>query len=135
MATELNLPLYARSVITGLVPRGAPVPIYGSEAPQPCLANLAQIRGDALFLRKAFVRSLERDRILRGLRELAAGFRDWRRSVVLPAPVIRRSPGLPRKGHAVRWSRAMLRPSANLELSGCPLLLDSESWCAMRAGG
>lgn len=114
VAAELDIPLFTWSVTTGLVRRGAQAPIYGTEDPEQCLANIGQIRGDALFLLKDFVRYLERDRILRRLRELAAGFRDWRRSIILSAPVIKLPPEL--EDDAVPF---------HLELPGESLLLQT----------
>jgi len=83
VATELGVPLYVWSVTTGLARRGADAPIYHTDDPEQALANIALITGDALFLLKDFARYLEHDRILRRMRELAEGFRNARRSIVL----------------------------------------------------
>ncbi len=83
VASELNIPLFVWSVTTGLTRRGATQPIYHTDDPEQALANIALIRGDALFLLKDFVRYLEQDRVLRRLRELGEGFRGARRSIVL----------------------------------------------------
>jgi hypothetical protein len=45
VAAELDIPLFTWSVTTGLVRRGAQAPIYATEDPEQCLANIAQIRG------------------------------------------------------------------------------------------
>ncbi len=83
VASELGVPLFVWSVTTGLVRKGMPQPIYNTGDPEQALANIALIGGDALFLLKDFARYLEQDRILRRMRELAEGFRDARRSIVL----------------------------------------------------
>ncbi len=83
VALELNVPLFSWSVTSGLARHGAPQPIYKTDQPDQVLANIAQIRGDALFLLKDFARYLEQDKILRRMRELAEGFRETRRSIVL----------------------------------------------------
>ena len=83
VAAELSVPLFLWSVTTGLARKGASQPIYNTADPEQALANIALIRGDALFLLKDFARYLEQDRILRRMRELGDAFRDARRSIVL----------------------------------------------------
>lgn len=89
VAAELDIPLFLWSVTSGLTRRGAPQPIYDTEDPGKALANLALLRGDGVFLLKDFARYLEDSRLLRRMRELAAGFREARRSIVLSAPVMK----------------------------------------------
>ncbi len=55
LAAELCVPLYTWSVTTGLG-RIEGVPIYATARPELALANIAQIRGDAIFLLKDFAR-------------------------------------------------------------------------------
>jgi hypothetical protein len=55
IATELDVPLYTWSAIAGLAKfNGAP--IYGTDQPEQVLANIALIKGDAIFLLKDFAR-------------------------------------------------------------------------------
>lgn len=93
VAYELNVPLFSWSVTTGLARHGAP-PIYKTDQPEQALANIAQIQGDALFLLKDFARYLEQDKILRRMRELAEGFREARRSIVLSGALLTVPPEL-----------------------------------------
>ena len=89
VAAELDVPLFVWSVTTGLMRRGTTQPIYQTEQPELALANIAQIRGDALFLLKDFARYLDQDRILRRMRELAQSFREVRRSIILSGPSLK----------------------------------------------
>ena len=84
VAAELNVPLYVWSVTSGMARKNG-APIYGSDAPEQALANIALIRGDALFFLKDFARYCENDRVCRCLRELADSFREVRRSVIISA--------------------------------------------------
>ncbi len=94
VALELGVPLFVWSVTTGLARRGADAPIYHTDDPEQALANIALIRGDALFLLKDFERYLEQDRILRRTRELAESFRDARRAIVLSGASLKLPPEL-----------------------------------------
>ena len=82
IATELNVPLYTWSAITGLA-RFNGAPIYGTDQPEQALANIALIAGDAIFLLKDFARYCDNDRICRRVRDLAGTFRVARRSFPL----------------------------------------------------
>jgi SpoVK/Ycf46/Vps4 family AAA+-type ATPase len=94
VAAELSVPLFVWSVTSGLVRKGSPQPLYHTDDPEQALANIALIRGDALFLLKDFARYLEQDRILRRMRELAENFRDARRSIVLSGASLKLPPEL-----------------------------------------
>ncbi len=94
VATELAVPFYVWSVTTGLVRKGNNSPIYRTADPEQALANIALIRGDAIFLLKDFARYLEQDRILRRMRELGEGFRNTRRSIVLSGASLKLPPEL-----------------------------------------
>ena len=82
VASELSVAFYVWSVTTGLSRTGGS-PIYHTDDPEQALANLALLKGDAIFLLKDFARYCEQDRICRRLRELAEGFRAARRSIVI----------------------------------------------------
>jgi hypothetical protein len=84
IAVELCVPMYAWSVTAGLA-RIAGEPIYGTAQPEQALTNIAQIRGDAIFLLKDFARYCNNDKICRMLRDLADAFRSVRRSIVISA--------------------------------------------------
>jgi len=94
VAAELDVPFFGWSVTSGLVRRGTAQPIYETEDPEKALGNIAAMRGDAIFLLKDFARYLEQDRILRRTRELAASFREVRRSLLISAPVLKMPPEL-----------------------------------------
>ena len=94
VAQELNIPFFTWTVTSGLMRRGAQAPIYQTEDPEKALANMAQIRGDGLYLLKDFGRYLEQDRILRRMRELGENFREARRSVVLSGASLKLPPEL-----------------------------------------
>lgn len=85
LAVELAIPLYTWSVTTGLG-RIEGAPIYETAQPEQALANIAEIRGDAIFLLKDFARYCDNDKICRRLRDLADAFRSVRRSIVISAP-------------------------------------------------
>jgi ATP-dependent 26S proteasome regulatory subunit len=87
VAERLTLPLFTWTVTAGLERLGG-APIYNSGAPEQVLANIAEIRGDAVFLLKDFARYCDNDRISRRLRDLADQFRVSRRSIVLSGPSI-----------------------------------------------
>lgn len=89
VAAELDVPFFTWTVTTGLLRRGTDQPMYETDDPQKALASIALIRGDGLFLLKDFIRYLEEPKILRRVRELAASFRDVRRSIILSAPVLK----------------------------------------------
>ena len=94
VAAELDVPFFVWSVTTGLMRRGTSQPIYQTDQPELALANIAQIRGDALFLLKDFARYLDQDRILRRMRELAQSFHEVRRSIILSGPSLKLPPEL-----------------------------------------
>jgi hypothetical protein len=93
LATELGVPLYTWSAIGGLAQWGG-APLYGTDQPEQALANIALIKGDAIFLLKDFARYCENDRISRRLRDLAARFRVARRSLVITAASMNLPPEL-----------------------------------------
>src|SRR5215469_14284618 len=64
VAVELSVPLYTWSVTTGLA-RFEGAPLYNTEQPEQALANIAEVRGDAVFLLKDFARYCDNDRICR----------------------------------------------------------------------
>jgi SpoVK/Ycf46/Vps4 family AAA+-type ATPase len=88
IAAQLDVPLFTWSVTTGLVRRGSEQAMYDTEDPEKVLAAIAQMRGDGIFLLRDMARALAHDKVLRRLRELAASFREVRRSIVLSAPVL-----------------------------------------------
>lgn len=89
VAAELDVPFFVWSVTSGLFRRGQDQPMYETEDPDKALASIAQIRGDAIFLLRDLARHLDEPRILRRLRELAASFREVRRSMVISSPVMK----------------------------------------------
>jgi SpoVK/Ycf46/Vps4 family AAA+-type ATPase len=91
IAVELCVPLYTWSVTTGLG-RIEGAPVYDSAAPERALENIAEIRGDAIFLLKDFARYCDNDKICRRLRDLADAFRSVRRSIVISAPSLNLPP-------------------------------------------
>jgi SpoVK/Ycf46/Vps4 family AAA+-type ATPase len=91
IAIELFVPLYTWSVTTGLA-RMEGAPLYGTAEPEQALANIAEIRGDAIFLLKDFARYCDNDKISRRLRDLADAFRSVRRSIVISAPSLNLPP-------------------------------------------
>ena len=103
VAAELGVPLFVWSVTTGMGRKDAS-PIYGSDAPEQALANIALIKGDALFLLKDFARYCENDRVCRRLRELAESFREARRSVVISAASLKLPPDLDDEAISFRLS-------------------------------
>src|SRR6202166_3184612 len=80
IATELCVPLYTWSVTAGLA-RIDGAPLYNTEPPKQALANIAEVRGDAIFFLKDFARYCDNDKICRRLRDLADAFRSVRRSI------------------------------------------------------
>jgi len=94
VAAELDVPFFTWSVTQGLLRKGTEQAIYETEDPDKMLGNIAAMRGDAIFLLKDFTRYLDNDRILRRTRELAASFRQVRRSLVLSAPILKLPPEL-----------------------------------------
>ena len=70
------------------------LPSDGTDQPEQALANIALIKGDAIFLLKDFARYCENDRISRRLRDLAARFRVARRSLVITAASMNLPPEL-----------------------------------------
>jgi len=60
IATELDVPLYMWSAITGLAKFNGAA-IYGTDQPEVALANIALIHGDAIFLLKDFARYCDND--------------------------------------------------------------------------
>ena len=93
IATELNVPLYTWSAITGLAKFNGAT-IYGTDQPELALANIALIHGDAIFLLKDFARYCDNDRISRRVRDLIATFRVARRSLVITAASMNLPPEL-----------------------------------------
>jgi hypothetical protein len=91
IAMELSIPLYTWSVTSGLA-RIEGAPLYNTEQPEQALANIAEVRGDAIFLLKDFARYCENDKICRRLRDLADAFRSVRRSIVISAPSLHLPP-------------------------------------------
>jgi hypothetical protein len=91
VAVELCVPLYTWSVTAGLA-RIEGVPLYATAAPEQALANIGQVRGDAIFLLKDFARYCGDDKICRMLRDLADAFRSVRRSIVISAPSLNLPP-------------------------------------------
>lgn len=88
IASELAIPLFVWSVTTGLG-RLDGAPIYHTEDPDAAIASMSLIKGDALFMLKDFARYCEQDKTCRRLRELAAGFRDARRSIIISGPCLK----------------------------------------------
>jgi hypothetical protein len=84
IAMELDVPLYTWSVTAGLA-RIEGAPMYATEKPEQALANIGEVRGDAIFLLKDFARYCDNDKICRRLRDLADAFRSVRRSIVISA--------------------------------------------------
>jgi AAA+ superfamily predicted ATPase len=93
VAAELNIPLFVWSVTQGLG-KVHGTSLYNSEEPDQALANIATIKGDAVFLLCDFVRYCDKDIINRRLRDLADGFRTARRSIVLLAAGVQLPPEL-----------------------------------------
>ena len=91
LAVELCIPFYTWSVTAGLS-RIEGAPVYDTTDPAHCLANIAEVRGDAIFLLKDFARYCENDKICRRLRDLADLFRDVRRCIVICAPSLNLPP-------------------------------------------
>jgi hypothetical protein len=83
IAGELQLPLFVWSMTTGLARRGGQAPIYGSEDPAKCLANIAMMHENAIYLFKDGARFLKDDVLVRMLRDVSAKFKGARRSIVL----------------------------------------------------
>ncbi|HEV8383704.1 MAG TPA: AAA family ATPase [Candidatus Acidoferrales bacterium] len=94
VAAELDVPFFTWSITHGLKRKGTDQAMYETEDPDKMLGNIAAMRGDGIYLLKDFARYLEQDRLLRRVRELAASFRDMRRSIVLSAPVLKLPPEL-----------------------------------------
>lgn len=88
IASELAISLFVWSVTTGLG-RLDGAPIYHTEDPDAAIASIALIKGDALFMLKDFARYCEQDKTCRRLRELAEGFRDARRSIIISGPSLK----------------------------------------------
>ena len=89
VAAELDVSFFTWTVTQGLLRKGTDQAMYETEDPEKMLGNLVKMRGDGIFLLKDFARYLEQDRVLRRLRELAASFREVKRSIVLSAPVLK----------------------------------------------
>lgn len=89
VAAELDVPYFTWSITRGLQRKGTDQAMYETEDPDKMLGNIANMRGDGIFLLKDFARYLDQDRVLRRLRELAASFREVKRSIVLSAPVLK----------------------------------------------
>jgi len=91
LAVELCIPYFTWSVTSGLS-RIEGVPVYDTNEPAQALANIANVRGDAIFLLKDFARYCDNDRICRGLRDLADHFHDVRRCIILSGPSLNLPP-------------------------------------------
>jgi SpoVK/Ycf46/Vps4 family AAA+-type ATPase len=89
VAAELDVPFFTWSITHGLQRKGTDQAMYETEDPEKTLGNIANMRGDGIFLLKDFARYLDQDRVLRRLRELATSFREVKRSIVLSAPVLK----------------------------------------------
>jgi hypothetical protein len=89
VAAELDIPFYTWSVTRGLIRKGTDQAMYETEQIDKLLGNLAAMRGDGIYLLKDFVRYLDDPKTLRYLRDLAASFREVRRSIILSAPVMK----------------------------------------------
>ncbi len=89
VAAELDIPFFTWTVTQGLLRKGTDQAMYETEDPEKMLGNMAKMRGDGIFLLKDFARYLDQHRVLRHLRELAASFREVKRSIVLSAPVLK----------------------------------------------
>jgi hypothetical protein len=113
IAEQLLVPLYVWSVTTG-IERAGGAPIYNSAGPEQALANIAEIKGDAMFLLRDFARYCENDRISRRLRDLVDSFRTSRRSIVFSGALIELPPEL--RGDSVPFQLGL--PSAS-ELLPC----------------
>jgi hypothetical protein len=113
IAEQPLVPLYVWSVTTG-IERAGGAPIYNSAAPEQALANIAEIKGDAMFLLRDFARYCENDRISRRLRDLVDSFRTSRRSIVFSGALIELPPEL--RGDSVPFQLGL--PSAS-ELLPC----------------
>jgi len=92
-AAKLGVPAYTWSVTKGLAKISASA-IYKTDEPEPALASIADIPGDAVFLLKDFARYCDNDRISRRLRDLADKFRTERRSIILSATSLQLPPEL-----------------------------------------
>lgn len=113
IAEQLLVPLYVWSVTSG-IERAGGAPIYNTAAPEQALANIAEIKGDAMFLLRDFARYCENDRISRRLRDLVDSFRTSRRSIVFSGALIELPPEL--RGDSVPFQLGL--PSAS-ELLPC----------------
>jgi hypothetical protein len=83
IAGELQLPLFVWSMTTGLTRRGGQGPVYGTDDPGKCLANILLMHGDGIYLFKDGARYLKDEVLVRLLRDVAAKFKGARRSIVL----------------------------------------------------
>ena len=126
IAEQLLVPLYVWSVTTG-IERAGGAPIYNTAAPEQALANIAEIKGDAMFLLRDFARYCENDRISRRLRDLVDSFRTSRRSIVFSGALIELPPEL--RGDSVPFQLGL--PSAS-ELLPCvnQVLAETAATCA-----
>jgi SpoVK/Ycf46/Vps4 family AAA+-type ATPase len=89
IAAESGTPFFVWTVTTGLQRKGTDQPIYDTDDPGKALATVGLIRGDGIYLLKDFARFLDDPKILRRVRELAAAFREVRRSILLSSPVLK----------------------------------------------
>jgi SpoVK/Ycf46/Vps4 family AAA+-type ATPase len=119
VAAELDIPFFTWSVTAGMVRRGTDQAMYDTEDPDKALHNISLIRGDGIFLLRDFARYLEQDKILRRMREIAASFREMRRSILLSAPVLKLPAEL--DDDAVEFRLAL--PDANLLLKAVQAVL------------
>lgn len=86
IAGELHLPLFVWSMTAGLVRHGAQGALYGTDDAGKCLANIALMHDDAIYLFKDGEQFLKDGVLLRLLRDLSAKLKGARRSIVLCAP-------------------------------------------------
>lgn len=141
ISVQLGIALFTWSVTTGLA-RTEGSPIYATAQPEQALANIREIRGDAIFLLKDFARYCNDDKICRMLRDLADAFRASRRSIVISGPSISLPPeiasqsapfafGLPGADELMAGVKQVLaemtrdqRVSVSLDLAGMRRLAD-----------
>lgn len=87
VASDLGLPLFVWTLTEGLARAGG-APIYNTQQPDQVLSQIGAMQGDGLFLLKDFHKYLNKDVVVRKLRDLAEEFRRARRAVFISAPVV-----------------------------------------------
>ncbi|HMD31564.1 MAG TPA: hypothetical protein VKG84_06620, partial [Candidatus Acidoferrales bacterium] len=83
IAAELQLPIFVWTMTAGLIRHGGQGPIYGTDDPAKCLANILLMHDNGIYLFKDGARYLKDDVLVRLLRDVAAKFKSARRSIVL----------------------------------------------------